>query len=110
MHRASRFVYDPTSIDRQRALHRENFMQTLVEILTLESLMPSVPEVAAEVVKCCFLLICRVNKRREARLREYLRSVTICRGFYEGGDEWSGNEWKNERQIRRWRDWYDALR
>lgn len=51
-----------------------------------------VPEVAAEVVKCCFLLICRVNKRREARLREYLRSVTICRGFYDGRRGTSGVE------------------
>lgn len=60
-----------------------------------------VPEVATEVVKCCFLLICRVNKRREARLREYLRSVTICRGFYDGRRGGGGRvEWK---RMEKWK-------
>lgn len=70
-----------------------------------------VPEVAAEVVKCCFLLICRVNKSRGAPPRIFAIGYNLSRILWrEEGDEWSGNEWKNERWIRRWRDWYDALR
>lgn len=39
--RIPRIYQRSLSIDRQGALHRENFMQTLVEIQTMESLMPS---------------------------------------------------------------------